>query len=188
MIRLPSRILLKKKSNIWHQKLIGKLLSPFNKKYMTGYWTTIGRTIYVPTKYDADEDWAQQSWIDRHEPVLSHEMIHVEQYDRRGSLLHYMMYLGPSPFLLPVTLLCLIVGWSLAALIAGGLTIALLPLSVGLAYGRWRTEREAYQVSRMYGSYHGRIAHNLWHDYLFTWPKTWAMTWFEKHPAPKKAD
>lgn len=188
MIQLPSRVLLKKKSNVWHQRLIGTLLSPFNDRYMSSYWTTIGRTIYVPTKYDKDLDWAEPSWIDRHEPVIAHELVHVAQDYRRGHIIHALMYLGPAPFVLPAILIPLILGDFVGVLVLVLSFLALLPLSIGLAYGRWLTEREAYQVSRSYGRPHERIVRALWSDYLFTWPKQWMVNWFENNPAPPKTD
>jgi hypothetical protein len=183
MIKLPEYVTLKKKSDSWHQKVAGKLTSPFNKRYMESYWTTLGSTIYVPTRYDNDKDWGSQDWINRHEPVIAHELVHVDQSRRWTVFVQALLYLGPSPFLAPVALAAWIFSYPLAMWL-GIATLVLLPLSIGLAYGRWRIEREAYQVSRSYGRYHVRIAHVLWTEYLMTWPKSWAVKWFEDHPVP----
>jgi hypothetical protein len=48
-----------------------------NKRFMTDYVTTIGRTIYVPASWDSASE-------DRKSIVLLHERVHIEQFEREG--------------------------------------------------------------------------------------------------------
>jgi len=177
-MQLPHGARLRKKTDSLSQQLVGLLLKPLNGGYMTHFWTTIGRTIYVPSKYDADADWGAGSWVLRHTAVLNHELKHVEQGSKWGMALQALMYVGPAPFLL---LLSLPLWWvspltTYVLLAAAALSS---PLTIGLAYGRWRIEREAYQVSRMYGRSVDAIVNSLWKNYAWTWPRAWMKKWFE---------
>ncbi len=127
-------------------KVIDKLLSiTGNKVFMTNYWTTIGKTIYYP-------DYAVDPF--EHTKVLTHEFVHVKQWEQYG-----LLFMG---------------------------SYLLLPLPVGLAWFRWRWEREAYLTgfARDGGEADRqeveRIVENLWHDYGWTWPKAWMRAWFYK--------
>lgn len=63
-----------------------------NPYFLTQYCTTIGETIYVP------DDWYIWSDYVKHE-VLSHELIHVKQFQKYGTFLFSILYLFfPLPF------------------------------------------------------------------------------------------
>lgn len=70
-------------------KLLGFLLF-FNKKFMTGYVTTIGNTIYFPSKDFITEN-EESSII-----TLAHEVVHVAQAEKYGKVLFSLMYLFPQ--------------------------------------------------------------------------------------------
>lgn len=66
----------------------------------------------------------------------------------------------------------------------------LVPLPVGLAYFRWRFEREAYLVQFKYLLAENpqydidfeveQVVRSLWFNYLFAWPRGWMKSWFLK--------
>lgn len=171
-----------RKTDSRFMRAIGFLLNPINKRFMTSYWTTIGRTIYVPSRYDGDLDWGMQAFIDRHAVILAHEVVHVHQGDVLGVVLMSLLYLGPAPFVLPIALASLPVLGVDALSGFGAVALAAAPLSVGLAYGRWRIEREAYMINIMNSSDRPAAAERavqaLWRDYGFTWPKPLMRKWF----------
>lgn len=139
--------------------------------------------------------------------IIDHEGIHVWRGEQWTWIGLWLAYLGPSFFLLPAALLCflyelgallgnLVASWVLGyqyalpgtssasevglyALLAG---VLLLPLSAGLAWGRWFIEREAYmvQISRSSNprARAERVVTTLWNSYLFPWPKAWMRAWF----------
>lgn len=167
-----------KKTDSRLMRAVGWVLKPFTPTFMGSFWTTIGSTVYVPSRYDDDEDWGTEVWRGRHAALLAHEAVHVAQFERYGLLLMAVMYLGPAPFIEIVAWIALIWSWKVALIIAG-VALANLPLSVGLAWGRWRLEREAYLESIRYEAPAFRdsqikfIADTLWRNYLFTWPRVW---------------
>lgn len=171
--------LIKKSESRWH-KLVARL--PFiPKNYMTGFWTTVGSTVAVPAVYDTDPDWGQSGWITRHRVVVEHEMHHVQQW-RRLNILMWILYLGPSPFLvLPCAVLAYLHNalWLL-------LPVALAPLTCGLAWGRWWIERSAYAIrhDQLRGLtrtvYANHIATTLWSSYFYTWPPALVRKWYAK--------
>jgi len=139
--------------------------------FMRSFWTTVGQTIYVPAQHDKDEDWGTPAWRIRHASVISHELVHVDQFRRWSVPLMALGYIGPAPFLLPFCWL----HWGVLVSM-----IALLPLSCGLAYFRWRIERRAYLRNLRAGVSSERIAETLWHDYFYTWPPKWVVKWFSR--------
>jgi len=167
-------------------------------KFMARMWTTLGQIVYVPTIYDEDPDWGAPVWKRRHLIVLAHERTHIRQFTRYGWALMALLYLGPSPFLallaLAWTPLAVVLGgwawWVLASL--GVLVGVLLPLTFGLAWGRWFLEREAFQttirlsvvrvsLSRRAEAARTLVAHvadSLWRHYAWCWPRRWARAWF----------
>lgn len=61
----------------------------------------------------------------------------------------------------------------------------LLPLPFGLAWFRWRWEREAYLNSHLRYAFNVEreidvIVHNLWHEHAWTWPQEWMRAWFRR--------
>jgi hypothetical protein len=81
-----------RKSRAWHQRAIAALLWPINRRYLDGYVTTIGRTIYLP------DGWSRRPEGDRW-ATLRHERVHVAQFRRYGLVPMAIAYLLlPLPF------------------------------------------------------------------------------------------
>ena len=156
---------LKKKSESWFMKLLGKLAF-FNPDFMKSFWTTIGGTVYVPTRYDNDPDWGSPLWIHRNRKIIEHEKVHTKQYDNFW-LFFYVLYLGPAPFLLPFI-------WLPYVWIA---VLATLPLSVGFAVGRTWLELEAYATHIHTENGARWVSDTLWYDYFFSFPKSLTYRW-----------
>jgi hypothetical protein len=170
-------------------RVLGFLLRFITPAFMTSYWTTLGSTVYAPTSYDEDADFGTPSWLAKHSS-LQHELVHVEQFRDFGWVRMALLYLGPAPFLLPGAILAICLAPAgLTVLIAVGIVLALAPLSVGLAWGRWRLEREAYLITLStyeagdYERVTEWIVDTLVHNYAFTWPRSWMRTWFQQETA-----
>jgi hypothetical protein len=120
------------------------LLRPLGARdFLSHFWTTIGRTIYYPTR--VADPFA-------HPDVLEHELVHVRQWQRWGVLF-----------------------W---------ISYVLLPLPFGLAWFRFRWEREAYLVQLARATDRdreiARIVDALWFGYARPWPRSWMRRWFER--------
>lgn len=162
---------LKKKSESELMLLLAKL--PFvPKSFLDFYWTTIGSTVYTPSRLDRDRDWGTEAWKARHRSILEHEAVHIDQW-RRLNVLMWVMYIGPAPFILPFVWLWF--PWLLIAF------FCLLPLSVGLAWGRWTLEREAYLKHVHTDKEIDWVSKVLWSDYFFAWPPFLVRRWFKRH-------
>ncbi len=81
------------KTDSWLMRAIAFLLF-FNKGFTTSFVTTIGNTMYVPTKWSEWPDLLK-------ERILRHERVHLRQQVRYGFLLYSFLYLF---FPLPVGL------------------------------------------------------------------------------------
>lgn len=77
------------KDRVWHQKIIGKVLSPFNDSYMTRYATAMFGKIYV---YRGFWDNPTNAYV-----TLRHEEKHLDD-EKKFSILYHFSYL----FFLPV--------------------------------------------------------------------------------------
>lgn len=80
------------KQNSWFQKLIGWLLYPFNKTYMTNYYTVMFGKLWVPSGYK------NYSYSKLYE-ILRHEFIHLLDKKKYG-ILFDLSYL----FLFPIVI------------------------------------------------------------------------------------
>ena len=70
-------------------RLLGLFLP---SRFMSDYWTTIGHTIYVPTRFDNSPAWISGEWAEQ-EVVIDHEYVHVEQVERWGLPIQILMVL-----------------------------------------------------------------------------------------------
>jgi hypothetical protein len=65
-----------------------------------------------------------------------------------------------------------------------------LPVPVGLAWFRFRWEREAYLVELAHARDRAReidrIVNTLWYGYAFPWPRRWMRRWFERATGIRK--
>jgi hypothetical protein len=152
--------------------------------FMDRFWTTIGSTVYTPALADA-EDYGSREWFDRFGVTLAHEMQHALQAERYGRIGFMIMYFGPAPLYMIIALVYCLIGWD-TWVHAFAFGIAMLPLSVGLAWGRWFLEREAYLINIAAASDREaeieRISQSLWRNYL-AWPKKWSSAWFRSRGA-----
>lgn len=113
-------------------KLLGKIFF-FNKDFMTNYTTTIGSTIYFPSR-----QWLKLRQVSAKVVVL-HELIHILDSAKYSQLLFSLMYLFPQCLALLAIPAAFFIGlWSLLFL------AFLAPLP---AYFRMSLELRAYTFS-----------------------------------------
>ena len=106
----------------------------FNKDFMTQFTTTIGSTIYFPSR----------KWVDvrplSSKVILLHELIHISDAEKYSKILFGILYLSPailSLFAIPL----MVFHWWL------GLIWLILCLSPVPAYFRMKFELKAYTFS-----------------------------------------
>lgn len=184
---VPKRIRVARKTDSFWMRLLGWFAETFRiaPEFMRRFWTTIGDTIYAPTAYDTDPDWGTSTWLDRHKTLIAHEGTHVAQEYRYGKVIVSLMVIGPAPFLAAFGLAFHLYGCECIVPTIFFVVAALaLPLSIGLAWGRWRLEREAYLVNVRDAGLRERLAtidfvsKTLWRNYLLAWPPSWSTKWF----------
>lgn len=131
---LDIKVVYKNKS--FPMKALSKILF-FNKRFMTSYYTTIRKTIYVP------DDLFNESTEEKKLELFTHEAMHMHQAQKFGMLLYTFLYLFPLS-LAPISLLSVffafILPWYLA-MIPLVFLVCLLPLP---APWRKRFEVEGY--------------------------------------------
>lgn len=120
-------------------KFLGILLF-FNKEFMTDFTTTIGDTIYFPSKEYIEKKPTTSKVI------FLHELVHIYDSHRIGRILYSLSYLLPQ-ILAPFSLLLLLISWKIAIPM---LVLFMLPLP---AFFRMYYEKRAYVVS-LYASHH----------------------------------
>lgn len=100
-------------------KLLGFLAYPFNPKFMTHYATTLGKTVWFPSRTYYEGQPAMNFGI------LAHELVHISDEDRQGFRMPlgviFPQALGLIPFLLYVML-----GWPWSMVIYGAFTGGLI--------------------------------------------------------------
>ena len=84
------------KAEVWHQHVLQRLLAIVTlgqqRRYLTDYVTTLGRTIYLPAGWDSRP-------LDDRYVTLCHELVHVRQFERWGLIPMAIAYLLlPLPF------------------------------------------------------------------------------------------
>lgn len=78
------------KNESFLMKFLAMFVWVFNRKFMTKYITTIGNTIYFPSREYVEKD-QNAAMI-----VLAHEIVHIEQSEKYGGVLFSLMYLFPQ--------------------------------------------------------------------------------------------
>ena len=73
-------------------KILGFITKPFCPKFMTTYTTTVGKTIYLPTKF---ESFAKRYQI----MIIMNEKKHIEQYKKYFPFYGLMYLFLPFPIL-----------------------------------------------------------------------------------------
>lgn len=174
-----------RKRDSWSMKALNFLLRPITSDFMTRFWTTTGHTIYAPEGPASEADFGQPAWITRHRRTLAHEWVHIAQVERWGHFAQAQQVIGPAPSA-AVAAIPLLIWTSLPWWLLVPIPILLLPFSFGLAWGRWRIEREAYLVSLKLTpevqrpAALTRIVATLWNDYGWVWPRKWMRAWFSE--------
>jgi hypothetical protein len=153
------------KNESWLMKLIGALMF-FNRDFMRGFVTTIGETVYFPTREGVANNY-HHSWS-----VLAHECVHANDY-RENKALFMLGYVMPQGLALLALLAPVL--WSWWPLLA---LVCLLPLPAP-----WRKESEmrGYAMSMAVIFWYGRsgipqaekarIAESFTgSEYYFSWP------------------
>lgn len=114
---IPGGLRLRYKSESWFMHLLAAVLI-FNPRFLTTFSTTIGRTVYLPSR-----EWAEQHPRSAEE-VLAHEAVHA--YDYANAPVSFALgYLFPQvlagvPLLgMVVSLLTVRWGWIVLAFLAG---------------------------------------------------------------------
>jgi hypothetical protein len=145
-------------------RFLGKV-SFFNKRFLSGYITTMGNTIYVPRDRNTPGIWR----------VVAHEWIHLEQNKRQG-FMHGVLYMVPQvlAFLSLLSILAIwLSNWWLLCLL---FLLCLAPIP---APWRMSKEFEAYTMSMAVSHwertdtdyYLQNIAKNFYGpSYYFMWP------------------
>jgi hypothetical protein len=116
-------------------KVLGTLMF-FNPQFKTSFVTTIGDTIYFPTKEYTDKASVSEVFI--------HECIHIHD-EKNSSALFKVGYLFPQILALPMLLLLFVLTWKIV------IPLALLCLLPWPAPFRAKAERRAYFVSMRVG-------------------------------------
>lgn len=143
---------IKYKDQSWLMKLIGLVLF-FNKDFMNTYSTTIGSSIYFPSREFVEKN--QRSV----QITLMHELVHMHDAKKISPFIFNWLYLLPIS-LIPFALLLILLSWKVA-LIAS--ILCLLPFP---AYFRMLFEKRAYMVS-MYVGYKLNLSANQETDFDF---------------------
>ena len=158
---------IKYKDNSWFMKVLIKILF-FNKKFMTRFTTTIGKTVYFPSSQWEDRDPLRSA------EVLCHELVHVEDQMRLGTLRYVVAYLAPQL----LALLTLLSVWFGPAHLAW--LLCLLPIP---SPGRAWLEARAYAVSIITKSwlYDEELKPKQWMIDSFTGPNYYWMWPFHSH-------
>lgn len=121
------------KDESWSQCLLGRIVGLFNKEYMSSFTTTLGRTVYFPSRKFFE------SSADRSFTILSHEFVHLWDAKQRG-IWFGVSYLLPQVLAVPLFFASLLglfwSTWTLLFLVASG--ICLLPWPA-----KWRSDWES---------------------------------------------
>jgi hypothetical protein len=170
-LQQSERVTVKYKDESLLMRLIGKLMF-YNPGFSTHVITTIGETVYFPSRSFVEDSY-QESWMS-----LAHELVHVEDY-RKNKVLFMLGYAMPQ--LLSLLALLAPVLWSWWPLLA---LVFLAPLpapwrrdtelrgyAMSMAVWYWQTKKGIPQALK------ANIAGFLTGpDYYFTWPFKKDMT------------
>lgn len=115
-------------------KLLSFLLF-FNKNFMTSYTTTIGSTIYFPSK-DTVLGRPTSSMI-----TLMHELVHIYDAQKLNTLVFSLLYLTPQILSLLLMPLFFVLPWWLVLLM---IMVLVAPIP---SFFRMKFEKRAYFVS-----------------------------------------
>lgn len=102
-------------------QLVGALVRPFNRRFMTSFTTTIGKTVYFPSRAHYQESPARTF------TTLAHEFVHLTDDEKHG-VWFKVSYLLPQLLALPALVASVIAlvftSWAWAAVV-GSFLLAL---------------------------------------------------------------
>lgn len=150
------------KDEVWHQRLLGKLLF-FNSNYMENFVSTFGYTVYFPSRAYVEKSYRRAA------EILAHEYVHL--FDRKSlPVVFELAYLTPQIFVV-LAVLTYFSLWFLSAL------VFLLPWP---AYFRSILEMRGYRMGlcikyweerTISRDYRNRVAEKFYGSgYYFMWP------------------
>jgi hypothetical protein len=185
---------LKYKDESLFMKLLGLLTYPFNQAFMEGFITTIGMSVYFPSRSSLDGRG------DGAAATMAHEFVHM--WDSKKQWLRYNLgYLSPQILFIPLLAAFAIVGsWIPVASVVGGLAISYLALWVTMKAtndkGEAREAKEKIRKIRLGVFYTffvvsigGYVALSVWLSGWWTflavgaflplgpWPSPWRSKW-----------
>jgi hypothetical protein len=114
---------LKFKDESRFMKLLGVLTYPFNQHFMEGFITTIGTTVYFPSRKSIEEHREEGAAA-----TMSHEFVHMWDSERQW-LRYNLGYLSPQIFFIPLLAVYAVLGsWIPVVSVLGGISVAYLAL------------------------------------------------------------
>lgn len=138
MSKFAKGVSIRPKSESKLMKLLNPFVSIFNKRFMTGYITTVGKTIWAP------DDWIKDRTEIMKLRTICHEGKHIVQSVEQTNLLHGILYMFPQSLavfsLLSILAFFYSTSWAWALLFL--LFLAPLP-----APFRYKKEMEAYRIN-----------------------------------------
>jgi len=155
-------------------KILRPIVEIFNKRFWTGYITTVGKTIWYP------EGWLEKGDMKSRLATIAHEVLHLRQSKKLTSPLFGFLYLFPQSMAVFSLLAFLALGFGTGWLWCLLFLLCLAPLPAPF---RYMFELEAFRVLLVFykHAWHAspetvqsgkeRIIENLAKsDYYFTWP------------------
>jgi hypothetical protein len=152
------------KSENFGHRILGWFMSIFNKRYMTGFFTQIGSTLWVPNENFRNDMMSSNISIKSLE-TLFHELQHIKQKNKDGKVTFSLKYLFPQTITMICIALIAVIGLKMAifsifgmalfkayySIMLGFLAIAVFPMIPSLmeARSRLKYEMEAYKVSML---------------------------------------
>lgn len=113
---------LKYKDESRFMRLLGVLTYPFNQYFMDGFITTIGTTVYFPSRASMENREESSA------ATMSHEFVHMWDSERQW-LRYNLGYLSPQIFFIPLLIAYAVLGsWMPVAAVVGGIFVAYLAL------------------------------------------------------------
>lgn len=148
--------IIRSKSSSWVMRAIGWLIYPFNRTFMSSYWTTWFGTIYAPTGIDV----SSPRDLARHRSTIEHEKVHLSD-QKKHPILFPLTYVFPPVFVAYGRWY-----WERRAYL------------VTLSYYHSVSVKKR-KIEKIIGQLGGS-------DYLWTWPKWLMRRWFYKKLGLKK--
>lgn len=112
------------KSESKYMKLLDLLSFPFNNRFLDGYTTTIGSTVYFPNREDLERNYGTYA------RVLAHEGVHIFDDERHGLWFKVSYALFEAAFIPLVVAFAIVGSWVPVAALAGALVVSYAVLAL----------------------------------------------------------